>query len=247
VFYSSIANVNIRSLSSFVTPQFENILKTAEENGIVVVKRFFGLLKFLTIHQAKKHFVPTVLNFCNMVVLPALGKINDPPEDVVTFFSELCYQLLLDLRSITDPTTITSLLRFLISNFLRKDIRIFKVTINYITELNTKVRLFTLEVFKPLQNELLRNLFNTLLVKSHDLLSDQIYSLICKLAQEDSGSFLQFLYEYLSLENKLSDVEKQSLYSILEKPITVSKVPLVSQVQQFITDYLVNIRRIPTN
>ena len=114
------------------------------------------------------------------------------PEDVSIKLELLLLRIcVVGIRDLP-PQVINQAIVVLARNFETSDVNLFRHTLDVFQELHTKVKIFSQESFTgPMKFALLKQLFDTLVAKSHNSLREDIIHLVYALMSVEPNIFLE--------------------------------------------------------
>eukprot|EP00127_Corallochytrium_limacisporum_P002933 Clim_evm22s143 gene=Clim_evmTU22s143 len=203
----------------------------AQKIGLIMVD-FLQLLRFI-VQDKSAMFRPFTAKVVNLAIYDLGPLIAQMPHEV-----EECYfSLLKDIVTCNpkmiprtpeevegrlgpnrqpqegDGKLLAGIIEGLASKLKQQDIILFKQAIQHLEEIDERCQLFTCQFFRRnMTNELVQILLRSLLDGSHDLLSDEICSLLYRLASADWPSFFQlYLVEFLRATPNVDNSIKEGL------------------------------------
>lgn len=218
-------------LSLFTRDQLAQCILHEGSAGARLVEKFLKLLQQVVQEpgSAFKTFLPSTIDFCMNHIYPIIAERPSPEVKLPLF--ELLYQLMLHNwkhffknriidtlgqsgnETVENSEDLTKIMQAYGQSFLQPDLNVYRHNLKALENLNDKWKLYHKALFKNLMlNQFLNVLLQTLVLRSHDLLQEEIGVTIYNMASVDFENFYGvFLPQFLCVCDGLDDNQRTIL------------------------------------
>ncbi|XP_067938254.1 exportin-6-like [Watersipora subatra] len=219
-------------LNLFTKERISEILSEENQTGYRVIESFLKMLELIVQekHRTFKALLPKIISICMDHVYPLVAPKASPEIKMPLY--ELIHELLdsnwkyfyessvIKTFGTVNPSEplshqqeFVSILSSYGQSFLQPDISIFKHNLESLEKLNNKWKLYHKTIFlEMMMSQFLNVLLQALVVKSHDLLQDDIIHAIYNMAYVDFGMFYnKFIPAFLKEVGTIDLHQKETL------------------------------------
>ncbi|KAK6169003.1 hypothetical protein SNE40_020137 [Patella caerulea] len=218
-------------INLFTKEHLSQTINQESSSAFRVIERFLKILSLIVQEPGSqfKSFLPQIITICMDQIYPLIAPRPSPDIKLVLytllheiiannwryfFKGSVISSLQKSSEEIENGDKFINIMQAYGQSFLQPDITIFKQNLESLEILNAKWKLYNKSIFKEMMlSQFLNVLIQTLVVKSHDLLQEEIVITVYNMASVDfEGFYTGFLPHFLNTCNGL-DVNQKTILS----------------------------------
>lgn len=240
-------------MGRFSKEQLEETILHENSAGHRVIEKFLKILEIIIQEpgSAFKRFLPSIIDICMNHIYPIIAQ--RPSPDLKQVLYQLLHELLVnnwryffkgsvltklnnEAETVEHEPQFISIMQSYGQSFLQPDIGVFRQNLESLEQLNAKWKLYRKPLFHSgMLFQFLNVLHQVLVLRSHDLLQEEIVVTVYNMASVDFEKFYSdFLPQFLTGCEGIDDTQK----TLLAQNFKIDKdLPTFTQsVQRFVND-----------